>query len=508
VIQTEMYQVQPSDVKGLSDDEVEKFNELLRIWQDKATNNRIQTEFYEQRNKFIDLGIAIPPSMRNINAAIGWASMAVDCLAERSIFDGFTFRGKRRDDISDILEANNSKELYSEACTTELIHSCSFLTVSRGDENEPPVVLNAYSALEGAVVWDRRNKRPKYGFAVTDTTVPDSTGRVEPTEVNLYLDYATVVCRRLNNTWYAEHLTHSQGRPLFEVLRNEPSLMRPMGKSRISPAVMAYTNSAMRCAVRGELSSELFASPQKYLLGADDGVFGEQEDEDDDEVTKMRKRAARERSKMQAYLGTIFAVTPNSNGDIPQFGQLSQMSMEPHNSYMYMLAKMFSGETCIPVSRLGVMAESNPTSFEAIQAMNEPLILKAQRLNETNGNTLKNVGRLMLAIMGNKTLADLTDDERRLSVSWADPSRPSTAAQTDAATKLASIFPYFTESDVALEMVGFSEEQIARLNEAKSEYEKKQEEAKAKLEEQMNPDAGEEDSSQEEEAQTDEASTE
>ena len=157
---------------------------------------------------------------------------------------------------------------------------------------------------------------------------------------------------------------------------------------------MSITDNAIRTALRAELSSEFFTSPQKYLLGADKDLFNNS-------------------SKWEAYIGNIFAVSKDEDGDTPTFGQLSQMSMQPHTDYMRSLAAQFAGETGIPISSLGVIHD-NPASAEAIYAAKEDLIIEAEALNETNGAALRNIGLLVEAIAGNKTLAQLTDDERRI----------------------------------------------------------------------------------------------
>lgn len=475
---TDVYQIQPSATFGLSESEIAIFNELLTVWQMKLPGNIENEEYYEQRNPLKDLGIAIPPSCKDVQTNVGWATKAVDMLAERSVFDGFTFAGKENEELQRVLQENDFKQTYSEAVISELVHSCSFITVSAGSEDEPKVILNSYSATEAAGVWDNRKKRLKYGFAVVDATDPNATGTLEPTEVNLYLDYATIVCTRdiKTNRWYAKRMNHSQGRPLMEVLRYHPTNNRKMGKSRISKTVKAIVDSAKRALLRAEISSEFFTSPQKYLLGVDPDLFGQEitDAEEADDLAEAKAIYNAEQAKMKAYLGAIMAVTPNENGDIPQFGQLTQMSMQPHSDYIRALANLLAGETNIPISSLGVVADSNPQSYEAIKATTEPLIVTAQSLNRENRNALVNIGRLALAIINGKTISELTDEERAIDVHWGDPALPSIGSMSNAMVQQLAMFPWMVDSELPLERLGYTEEEIARLNEDKRKFNAKQ----------------------------------
>ena len=64
---------------------------------------------------------------------------------------------------------------------------------------------------------------------------------------------------------------------------------------------------------------------------------------------------------------------------------------------MRSLAVRFSGETNVPVSELGVVSD-NPSSAEAIYAAKEPLVIEAVNLNADNGEALRDVALMCLAL--------------------------------------------------------------------------------------------------------------
>lgn len=430
----------PLKISGMSAEELETTARLIGIWEKKKNRNALKKKYYDMKNKAKDLGISIPPELKDFRSAVGWPAKAVDYLASRSRFDGFVFEESDESEklMSNIVRDNCLKNTYRQAVTSELIHSCSFLTVSKGAKGEPNVIVSAYSAENGAAEYDNRKKRIKNGLTIVDV---DDEGN--PSAVNVYTEKAVIEVERVGGRWTAERKPHPQGRPLMEPLVYRPSIDRPFGKSRINRAVMSLTDSAIRTAIRTEVSAEFFTSPQKYLLGAPDTIF-------------------EDKTKWDAYVGAIFAISKDEDGDIPQFGQLAQMSMQPHIDQMRSLAARFAGETSIPVSSLGVIHD-NPSSAEAMYAATEDLIIEAEDLNDVNGSALRNIGMLALAIANGKTVEELTESEMTITPKFRNPAMPSIVSQSDAMVKQAGAAPWIAETDVFLEELGYTEEQRTRM---------------------------------------------
>ena len=193
---------------------------------------------------------------------------------------------------------------------------------------------------------------------------------------------------------------------------------------------------------------EFFTSPQKYLLGTDGDPF-------------------EQKTKWEAYIGNIFNIDMNDDGSVPQFGQLSQGSMQPHTDYMRALAMRFSGETNVPVSQLGVIHD-NPSSAEAIYAANEPLIIEAQTLIDDNSDAMVLVAQMALATYRGVALSELAEEELDILPHFKSPAMPSVVSQADAMVKIAAVVPKFPGTSVFWEMLGFSEDM---RNRTKSEME-------------------------------------
>src|SRR5574344_2164278 len=284
-------------------------DDFLQLWACKIMRNRVRMRYYNGKNVLKDFGISIPPQLLNVETIVGWPQKAVDTMAVRCRFDGFTANNDETQSMLDAMDQRSRLRVkYRQATQSTLIHSCSFGTVTMDEYGRSRI--DFYSAEHAAARWDDAQGRIAYGMVINDFT----DGK--PSEVTMYTDDAVVhVWRTTDNVWDWEAQPYSMGRPTMEAIMYRPTFNRPFGQSRINRAVMSITDSAVREALRTEISAEFFTSPQKYLLGADKDAF-------------------KQKTKWEAYIGNIFAVGRDEDGNIPQFGQLSQGSMQPHTDYM------------------------------------------------------------------------------------------------------------------------------------------------------------------------------
>jgi hypothetical protein len=276
---------------------------------------------------------------------------------------------------------------FRQATESTLIHSCSFATVGLDERGQSRI--DYYSAEDGAARWDDAAGRIAYGMVINEYD------EGAPNVLTMYTDEAAITFYLVDNRyeWFAQ--PYSMGRPTIEALTYRPTFEKPLGQSRINRAVMSITDSAVREALRTEISAEFFTSPQKYLLGADINAFQNPDNPGG-------------KTKWEAYIGNIFAVGRDENGDLPTFGQLSQGSMQPHTDYMRALAARFSGETNVPISTLGIIHDQ-PASAEAIYAASEPLIIECEDYNDSARETLRTLALMALAAEQGVPLDGLDD---------------------------------------------------------------------------------------------------
>lgn len=411
----------------------EMLYDLLGLWGAKLGRNMLKMRYYNGKNVLKDFGISIPPTLLNVETVVGWPQKAVDAMAVRSRFDGYTATDSEVQSLLNRLVYNaNLKLKYRQAAQSTLIHSCSFATIVMGEDGFPRIDL--HSAETASARWDDAKGRIAYGMVI------NAFDKNSPSEITMYTDDAAIhLWDSGAGFWDWDAQPYSMGRPTMESLAYRPTFRKPFGSGgRITRAVMSITDSAVREALRTEISAEFFTSPQKYLLGADPEAFSR--------VTKW-----------EAYIGNIFAVGRSEDGDVPEFGQLSQGSMQPHTEYMRSLAARFSGETNVPISTLGVIHD-NPASAEAIYAASEPLIIEVEDFNDSAREMLRNVALMSMAAVLDVPLDQLPDEYRDFTANFRNPAMPSVVSQTDAMTKLAAVVPGFAGTDVFWEQVGFPED--------------------------------------------------
>jgi hypothetical protein len=282
---------------------------------------------------------------------------------------------------------------------------------------------------------------------VINSAPSDATKLWEPTLINLYTEEAVWVLERNGTMWNATGYPHRMGRPLMEAFRWNPTSSKPFGRSRIKEPVRRLIQGYVRTMANASIGLEFATSPQKYLLGVTDDQY--------DAVVN---------DKFRQYVGSIIASTTNpETGEKPTFGQLAQGTIQPHVDMMRLLATQFSAATGLSVTDTGVVNDANPTSSEAIIAQTQTLIGMAEQLNQSNGNSLRIVAVMALAIANNSTMEELGDDRQNIIAHFKNPAMPSVASTTDAALKIASARQSFAQTDTFLEMIGFSQADIRRI---------------------------------------------
>lgn len=441
--------IDASNIKNFPDEEKVRFNKLIQVFESHAGKNEEKNRYYEGKVSLgeVNLGIALPQNMTKLEIGCAWGTKTVDVLAARSMFDGFVgTSGEDVEDLDRIAVANNLVAEYMKACRDELKYGCTFVTLSGDDKIG--CKIRFHSPQSAAALWDGERGRISCGFAIIDT-VPDNDNYTSwsPSRINYYTDDYIWVMTRTGNIWTAEPYRHQMGRPLMEALIWNSTTDKPFGRSRIKEPVRRLIQGYVRTIANATIGLEFSTSPQKYLLGVTDEQF-----------------EAVVNDKFRQYVGSILTSTTNPDtGEKPSFGQLAQGSLAPHVEMLRMLATQYSAATGLSVTDTGVVNDANPTSSDAIIAQTQTLIGMAEQLNTGNGDSLRTVALMALAIVKKTSLDGLTEEERAVVAHFKNPAMPSVASTTDAAIKIASARAGFADTDIFLEMIGFDQADIRRI---------------------------------------------
>lgn len=435
------YMVAAAD--GLRGDDRELVRELVKAWHDHYDRNMTRHCYYVMHNRLVDLGISIPPKLRHLDAACGWAQKTVDVMVEHSIFDGYTVGDdEAQAQLDAITRRNKMRSKYRKATTSALEQSFNLYFVSKDDDDHAHI--SAYPAYACGCTYDDANDCIKAALFVVDTKHEKATGRILPTWVNVVTDEYLIRIMYDGSRWYVdgyephglEHL------PVFLAAYNS-TLTRPFGQSRITREVMGYIDSAVRANINEEIASAFAASSQKYLLGTDGDPFESVD-------------------RWQAFIGAIFNIDMTADGTVPQFGQLPQPSMQPLTDHFRNLCAKMSAATGIHVSQFGIVHDQ-PASAEAIYAENSPLIRKVKSWHNDVGETLTDVAIACLATERGVSFDSIDAEELEIQPRFMNPAMPTLAQMTDASVKIASVVPAFANTPTFWRSNGYSDEEVTTI---------------------------------------------
>ena len=435
-------------VAGLTGPEQKALDELVRVYSLHQAGNAEKEKYYEGHValKDVNLGIALPQGIRNLEVGCSWGQKAVDVLAARSMFDGFVSSGGDNAVLNRLIADNRLIAEYGKACRDELKYGCAFATLSA--DAAIGCKIRFHSPATAAALWSGEKGRIACGLAIIDT-VPDEhlTGVWQPRVVNLYMDNAVTVLRRRSDGWNVQRLPHRMGRPLMEPLIWNATSGKPFGRSRLKRSIRTLIDDYIRTVANATIALEFDTTPQKYILGVTDEQY--------DVLIS---------DKFKSYVGSLLAATSNpETGENPVFGQLAQGSLSPHTEKMRMTATQFDAATGLTVTDVGVVNDANPTSSDAILAQSQTLVLLAQQLNTGNGDALRTIAQMAQAILRNVPPGALTEEERNVMPHFKNPAMPSVAVTADAAIKIATAREEFASTDTFLEMIGFDQADIRRI---------------------------------------------
>ena len=415
---------------------------LISILSDKLMDHQFQNSvrecYYEGKQRLKDLQISVPPSLRMLNSVVGWAGTAVDVLEERLDFEGWI--GGTTLGLDTIYRANELDLESSQGHKDALIYGSGFVFVGKGMEGEPDPLITIESPKRATAIYDMRTRRPIAALLARFS----EKGIVEGG--SLYLPNVTIYFALGRKEWLEiARDEHNLGRVPCAPLINNPRSGDPWGRSEITRAVMSITDSAMRTLVGAEISREFFASPQRYILGASEDAFVDSDGQPTNGWSVIQ--------------GRVLGIGYNDDdGVMPQVGQFASNSPAPFFDQLRAYAQMLAAETSIPTSYLGLQTD-NPASADAIRALENRLVKRAERRQKQFGRTWSEVAKLSLLVRDGVIPAEVND----VRPIWRDASTPTVAASTDAAVKLIAAGVLLPDSEVTYNRLNFSDAEKAQL---------------------------------------------
>ena len=158
------------NVAGLTVSEQEKLNDLVDVYNYHIQKNKEKEKYYEGHVTLSDvnIGIALPDGMKNLEVGCNWGQKCVDVLASRSMLDGFVgTNGTYNETLTSVMDGNKMISEYQKACKDELEYGSVFATLSAD-----PVIgcrIRFHSPMTSAALWNGEKGRIDCGIAIIDT---------------------------------------------------------------------------------------------------------------------------------------------------------------------------------------------------------------------------------------------------------------------------------------------------------------------------------------------------
>jgi hypothetical protein len=431
----------------LSDDELALINVLRADMLRDRYALLLRDAYFNGEQLVRDLGISIPPQLKGLHTVIGWPRVGVESLEERLDLEAFRWAdGSDSSDLDEIVDANDLLDESSMAHLDALVYGREYLAVGSGDcDSDCPPLITAESPLDMTLLWDARLRM---GTAALRECAADSYIESGPEErmLVLYMPDQTVTCLPSSSGGWevVDRDMHDLGVVPVVRLANRQRTADRVGKSEITPDVMSITDAACRRLMGIEVAAEFFGAPQRYILGASESAFQDAE--------------GNAKSAWETYIGRMLALERDEDGNVPEVGQFSAHDPSGQTKIVDLYARIMASQMSVAPHVLGYSSD-NPASADAIRFADNRQVKKAERRIRRLGSGWQQAMRLALWVRDGEP----PDKTRRIETVWRNPATPTVAAQVDATVKLvqAEILP--ADSDVALEMAGFTETQRQRI---------------------------------------------
>ena len=394
--------------------EIKGIDYLRKKLNQKRPRIDLRYQYYDMKYAIRDLEISTPPKLRYWFSVLGWCGTAVDSLADRLVFEGFSNDAYG---MNEVFALNNIDILPDSAFLGALITSCDFIYITADEVGNP--LMRVIDGRNATGIIDPVTNMLTEGYAVLD--IDDLTK--QPTLEAHLLPFRTDIYEKGQYTYTFSHYAPYA---LLVPIIYRPSAVRPFGHSRIKRSMIDIVASAIRTIKRSEIGAEFYSFPQKYILGMS---------EDAERMDKWR-----------ATMSSMLRIDKDEDGDKPSVGQFTTVSQTPHLEQLRMFAGLFAGETGLTLDDLGFPSQ-NPSSSEAIKAAHETLRLTAKKTQRTFGSGLLNAGYLAACVRDKQAYA--RNQVVKTAPIWAPTFEADASALGgigDAVQKIQTSFPdYFTE---------------------------------------------------------------
>lgn len=421
---------------ALSASDRDTFDRLRNDLANQQTTLARLDRYYAGSQHLEQLGLAIPPTLRQFIVIVNWPRLAVDSIEERLDVEGFLYPGEEDtdQDLWRVWQANDLDEESQLAHVDALALSRAYIAVGANEQDTDTPLVTVESPHEVIHEIDSRTRTLTSAVRLYDT--PDEGGL--PRKATLYLPDATHWLDATRGDWVEEDRDeHGLGVVPLVPIVNRTRTSDRMGVSEMSDLI-DITDAAARSLTNLQIAQETHAVPQRGVLGASKGDFV---DADGNPLTVW-----------ESYFGAVWAL---QNKDAKTF-QFDPSDLKNFETALNMYARTASALSGLPPHYFGFTTD-NPASADAIRSSEARLVKRCERKQRPWGGSWEQAMRIV------RRLQEGEWDPRmaQLETQWADPATPTVAQKADAVVKKvqAGILPV----EAAWEDLGYSATRRVRL---------------------------------------------
>lgn len=423
----------PPYVAGLTDEEKSHLEPLNAVYLLQQAEMRLSERYYLGTQVIDNLQIAVPQELEFLRTVVGWPALAVDPYVERLMVDSFHVPGSIQSDglLTDLWAENNLDAQLPLAVNDALTMGRGFWLI--GVDEDGFAKITAESPLNMAVRWNG------------DGTAPTSAwqaywqdGRYHG--VLLLPNSTTTLTTDDGGDWQVmDRDEHEMGFVPLVRMPNAPRTNARDGRSAITPAIRSVVDSTCRDLLGLEVSREFYSIPRIIMLGATEADFV--------------KSDGSVKTAWETLITKFNAFQRDDEGNVPEIRQVQPYDPSIFTKLIDMRASMMAAMVAAPPQDLGLYTSGNPTSADAVDAMETRRSRRAMLHQRQFGVAISEVMQTAMRVMND---GDLPTQYARVVTDWVpvEEVNPVTASQSAMQQVQAGIVP--PTSEVLLKRLGYS----------------------------------------------------
>lgn len=367
--------------------------------------------YYDGEQRVEQLGMAIPPEMRQFLVIANWSATVVDTIKDRQQVRSMALLGDETADpvLQGIWDSSNMDAHVDMFNVDRMIYGRSFLSVGADENDSESALIRVESPREMSAFVDVRREVVTSAARFYGT----SENGDGPTHATLYLPDQTVWIEKSETSgrWLeVDRDQHRLGAVPIVMHLNRRRSGPFVGRPEISN-IMGISDAAARSLTNMQFGQEAHGIPRMWMTGVARGDFVD--------------AAGNPIPQFEAYFDAIHTL---GNKDA-KIGQLTAADLKNFETAMRIYGQQATVVTGFPYRYWG-LSTVNPPAEGALIADESRLIRTIEAQNTQVGTTLGWAGALAYRIATGEWVTG-----NRVRVDWFDPSTPTVAQREDALMK-------------------------------------------------------------------------